>query len=83
MRRQTKLNEALEQVAPAERVRRRSGAYEGSLSKQKAKLMEAALQKRFLFQAHQVLSFQFIHQFMIPFCTLHVVVNVDPGSSPG
>ena len=47
MRRQTKLNEALEQVAPAERAEAPVRAYEGSLSKQKAKLMEAALQKRF------------------------------------
>ena len=47
MRLQTKLNEALEQVAPAERAEAPVRAYEGSLSKQKAKLMEAALQKRF------------------------------------
>ena len=46
-RRQTKLNHALEQVAPAERAEAPVRAYEGSLSKQKAKLMEAALQKRF------------------------------------
>jgi hypothetical protein len=45
-RRQTKLNHALEQVAPAERAEAPIRAYEGSLSKQKAKLMEAALQKR-------------------------------------
>lgn len=45
-RRQTKLNHALEQVAPAERAEAPVRAYEGSLSKQKAKLMEAALPKR-------------------------------------